>query len=464
VGCIRKLIGVACICLLTSCTSNKEEAVFKQEENVQNLSGDIEQEDKQEEEQEEKAKETIAPDSEAIDLEEEIVIDGVTYIIKTDYLSSHSNSSQLLRVDEEDERVVLDEGMSIQVMTRGSEFYTCVNKSVGDELERYIKRYSGVADNEGKSILEDIVDFKDNSITIKGDSSGRGLWCVVEEQSNRVFILNEEDEVIFNQVLNPEPGEELRLEPYGWSYGSQYLWCLSLGTYNVEYYTIIEIESFETTQIKKDQAYEDDYAIDCSNGWVAYSNMPVILDVDGREEFMASSKELTLYVENIFTKEKITVDTSITKAFNPKWIDKYTMQYDNPNGEGYLRYTLPLASDTEHLQEVVSILLESTEFLMECKGNTVVLGEERVKKITESIIERLEEADVTLSTYEFHLKDARLEQAVTYFEETISMLLQEAILINEGHMEKAKVDIPVVETQVIEKAHQIFRIIDRTYY
>lgn len=459
---IRKLIGVLCILLLTGCTSNEEETAFKQEEIVQKLSEGIQEGHKQEE-QEEIAKGNIVSNNEEIGLEEEIVIDGVTYIIKTDYLSSLMNSSQLLKVEEDGERVVLDEGMSIQVMTRGSEFYTYVNKMVGEKSERYIKKYNGVTDDEGKSILEGVVNFKDNSIAIKGDSSGRGLWCVVEEQSNRVLILNKEDEVVFDKVLNPAPGEELRLEPYAWSYGSKYLWCLSLGTYNVEYYTIIDIESFEVTQIKKDQAYQDDYAIDCNNGWIAYSNMPVILDVDSREEFMASGKELVLYVENMFTKEKIAVDTSIKKAFNPKWLDKYTMQYDDPNGEGYLSYTLPLDGDLERLQEVIGILLESTEFLIECKEGTERLGEEKVKEITGSIIERLEEAGAILSTYEFHLKDAKFQEAVTYLEETVYMLLQETIIINEGNAQEARIDIYEIEGQVMETGHKACNIIDRTY-
>lgn len=449
---IGRLIGVLCLILLTGCASNKE---LKQEEVAWQLLEPI---------QEEVIEEDIPLNKdEEVAVEEEIVIEGVTYIIRHDYLSSLSNSTQLLKLEEEGKRVVLDEGGAIQLMPRGSSFYTSVYKMVGEEPERYIKKYSGNTDNKGQKILEDIVNFTDNSIAIKGHSSGRGLWCVVEEQSNRVIILNEEDEIVFDQVLNPELEEAFRLEPYAWSYGSKYLWCLSLGTYNVEYYTIIDTENFEVTQIKKEQPYQDDYAIDCNNGWIAYSDMPVILDIDEREAFMTSGKAITLYLENLFSKEKIIVNTSITKAFNPKWADKYTLQYDNPKGDGYLTYKLPLASDLDHLGEVVSILLESTEFLRECKEDTERLGEARVVEITGSIIKRLEEAQAILGNYEFYLKNSKFQEAIDYFESTASLLLQEATFINEGRGEEALLDIREIEGEIIEVGHQANSYIDRTY-
>ncbi len=75
-------------------------------------------------------------------------------------------------------------------------------------------------------------------------------------------------------------------------------------------------------------------------GWICYSDYPMLRDIDTYNEFSQSGTEVNLFVYNIFTDKKIKVAKSVAKAFEPKWVDDYNFQYNDPNSGQKILYKL----------------------------------------------------------------------------------------------------------------------------
>lgn len=160
--------------------------------------------------------------------------------------------------------------------------------------------------------------------------------------------------------------------------------------------------------------------------------------------------------KNVEAGEAVVLEVSRTKVFNPKWIDRYTIEYDNPKGEERVSHKVLEIQDLACLQDVHSILLESTEFLAECMECYEVLGQERTVEIADSIGSRLEEAICLLNSHEFYSQEKAIKDAVTYYNQTLTMLLEQAHIISEQGADKATVDNSAVEKEALAIAQQTF--------
>jgi uncharacterized protein YxeA len=69
---------------------------------------------------------------------------------------------------------------------------------------------------------------------------------------------------------------------------------------------------------------------------IVFSNYPAIFDVDSAQEYEQSGSKVNLIVYDLKSKAQQTIATSITKKFDPKWLDENTLEYNNPNGTGRL--------------------------------------------------------------------------------------------------------------------------------
>lgn len=74
---------------------------------------------------------------------------------------------------------------------------------------------------------------------------------------------------------------------------------------------------------------------------IAFSNYPAMFDVDSAQEYERSGAKVNLVVYDLKTKAQQQIATSITKKFEPKWIDENTLEYNNPNGTGRLTKQIP---------------------------------------------------------------------------------------------------------------------------
>lgn len=73
---------------------------------------------------------------------------------------------------------------------------------------------------------------------------------------------------------------------------------------------------------------------------VVYSNYPALFEEISGNEYLESKAKVTLSVYDLQSKTIQSIATSITKEFNPKWIDENTIEYDDPNGNARIKKTI----------------------------------------------------------------------------------------------------------------------------
>jgi len=84
--------------------------------------------------------------------------------------------------------------------------------------------------------------------------------------------------------------------------------------------------------------WEDD--LNPNTGQLVYSDYPSLITAEAGEEFEKSGQTVTLFVYDPATQKARPIATATAQAFRPKWLDDHTFEYDDPNGEGRLMYTL----------------------------------------------------------------------------------------------------------------------------
>jgi hypothetical protein len=126
-----------------------------------------------------------------------------------------------------------------------------------------------------------------------------------------------------------------------WSADSQTLWGqLAFGPVPNAYF---EIDTATWQLNKHDLSTLDigsEKVLNTETRKIAYSNHPVFFDVNSSNDFKTSKKEVTLYLHDFTSKETIEIATSKAKGFNPMWQGNNKIQYDNPQGQDQLTYSL----------------------------------------------------------------------------------------------------------------------------
>lgn len=91
---------------------------------------------------------------------------------------------------------------------------------------------------------------------------------------------------------------------------------------------------------------------------MCYSDYPVCLDIQCKEDFLESGRDVNLWLYNIFTDEEIQIDSSVTKEFNPVWIDENIVEYDSPLSDDRMRYVLNTEKLHLDLSEELSSIMD----------------------------------------------------------------------------------------------------------
>lgn len=79
-----------------------------------------------------------------------------------------------------------------------------------------------------------------------------------------------------------------------------------------------------------------EYTINVYKEKIAFSNYPALFDADGAKEYLKSGAKVNLIVYDLKNKTQQQIAISITKRFEPRWLDANTLEYNNPNSEGRL--------------------------------------------------------------------------------------------------------------------------------
>ena len=84
-----------------------------------------------------------------------------------------------------------------------------------------------------------------------------------------------------------------------------------------------------------------EFDLNPDTGLLVCSDYPAFFAQPMAEEFEASGEAVTLFTYALDAQDLHSVAVSKAKKFDPIWLDGTTIEYNDPNGEGRLSYSLP---------------------------------------------------------------------------------------------------------------------------
>ena len=126
-----------------------------------------------------------------------------------------------------------------------------------------------------------------------------------------------------------------------WSDDSENLWGVLAEGGWIETIFSINISNWEVKKyITGNLPLGLEFELNANRGLLLFSDYPVLLDVFSESEYDSSKKSVKLYIYDLDAQRQQTISTSITKRFNPKWLDDNTIEFDSPNGNGRQIYKI----------------------------------------------------------------------------------------------------------------------------
>lgn len=259
-------------------------------------------------------------------------IDGTYYIVLR-----VKGKVQLWKYEEDFISTLLAEGIKINIEVRNQYLYCSVLKRTG--LDGYTDEVLKFDSENNESVI-----CKGKHVNISSSPDGKYFIIIDNQESDMaptLKLLDENDKIIFDEII----GSELvnNLEPYGWN-GSKF-WAVfdySGIRGGCVKFLVLDTEKFEYELLGNNPSFAFEFDLNIRTGWVCYSNHPILRDTYMYSDFMESKREVSLFLYNIYTDETIKIATSITKSFDPKWIDDYTFEYNNPVSDERILYKLKL--------------------------------------------------------------------------------------------------------------------------
>jgi hypothetical protein len=180
--------------------------------------------------------------------------------------------------------------------------------------------------------------------------SAKGLGFRVSPNGEMIAIRATED-ILFvdadgnvlkeypSEELIPADAEELSFDLLDWSDDSKSLWGdLSFTAFPSFFFSIDTgdwvLKQYDVSSLNLSIA---DLRLNYNNGKLAFSDYPVMFDEYSYEEFMDSGREVTFKVYDLDTEEQEEIATSITKEFEPEWIEDNLLEYNDPDSSGRLQ-------------------------------------------------------------------------------------------------------------------------------
>jgi hypothetical protein len=85
---------------------------------------------------------------------------------------------------------------------------------------------------------------------------------------------------------------------------------------------------------KFDVPFDQEWDLNVDNKKIVYTDCPVIRDSDTSDSFRNSGTKVNLMVYDVAKGQNSTLETAVSKCFNPRWINGQVIEYNNPNGDG----------------------------------------------------------------------------------------------------------------------------------
>ncbi len=183
--------------------------------------------------------------------------------------------------------------------------------------------------------------------------SNRGLDFRVSEDEKSIAIVGSGDNNITGEnltfvqndgtVLKVFSPNQLGLEnfsPIKWANSN--FWVSSGSGRGISNIVKIEAINFQTTKFDiSSLSITGGFDLNPIKEKIAFSNYPAMFDVESAKEYERSGAKVNLIVYDLKIKAQQIIATSITKQFEPKWLDENTLEYINPNGTGRITKQIP---------------------------------------------------------------------------------------------------------------------------
>lgn len=201
------------------------------------------------------------------------------------------------------------------------------------------KIYALTINTENNKVIRELWRY-DTQGRAKMMFKGKGVGYKVNNDNSRIaindggiYFLDEEGNTI-KRFSREDIKKDIKHEEYiallGWSDDGRYLW-LSVGwTTDVTDFIQINADTWEVIRFYGDETKDISInnTLNCNNGWIAYTNYPVLFDDGCVEEFKQSNMTIFLKIYNFFSKETIIIDEVELNKFNPKWAGDDALRYD----------------------------------------------------------------------------------------------------------------------------------------
>lgn len=159
---------------------------------------------------------------------------------------------------------------------------------------------------------------------------------------DKLSIINQNGNVLQTYTvakLGFDNSQDLRIGLLKWSNdGIQFWGNLFFTAYPQVFYKInTNSWSVDKYDISNLGFFSGDYDLNSNNGKIAYSNYPAMFDVDSAKEYEESGAKVNLKIYDLKTGKQQLVSTSITRKFEPKWVDSNTLEYNDPNSDSRIQ-------------------------------------------------------------------------------------------------------------------------------
>ncbi len=253
--------------------------------------------------------------------------DGTYYIVLK--VNGYGNT-QLWKYTGEPFATLLEEGVNINIETRDSYLYCAVEKNIDtNEYKEEVIKFDNDSNKnliyEGKNVEISTSPDGEYLIIIENPEAQIELKDMDSKNIRNLKILDRNDKIIYDEVIPSKLHTELK--PLDWNKSK--FWATFNYVSGHPEFLIMDTKTLNYEIIENKADYFES-ELNIKMGWICYSDFPFFLDIDTYNDFKQSKKEVHLYLWNLFTDEKILIETSIANEFSPIWIDDYTFEYNDP--------------------------------------------------------------------------------------------------------------------------------------
>jgi len=134
----------------------------------------------------------------------------------------------------------------------------------------------------------------------------------------------------------------LHINPLAWSRDSEYFWCDLSFTVTPDRFVRIkkdtfDIESFNVAALSLNSM---ELSLNPDRCTIVFSTYPPVFDAESAREFERLRKPVLLYHYNLRTKKKRLIARSVSRRFNPVWVNSSTVVYYDHGVRGKKRVVI----------------------------------------------------------------------------------------------------------------------------